>query len=117
MAPIKAVIIEDEPAAVDVILELCRIDGNIQVQAIATNGKDALKLLNDVQTDLVFLDVDMPLMNGLDVLHRLQQHPFKIIFTTGSEEHALQAFKFEAVDYLLKPIDPADFQSAIHKLR
>jgi len=117
MVPIKAVIIEDEPAAIDVILELCQIDGNIEVEATASNGIDALKLLKDIQTDLVFFDIDIPMMNALDVLQNLEKHDFEIIFTTGSEEHTFNAAKFEALDYLLKPIDPVEFQNALNKFR
>jgi len=117
MAPIKVVIIEDEPAAVDVIIELCQIAGNIQVEAIASNGIDALELLKNVRTDLVFLDIDIPMMNGMEVLQHLQEQTFEIIFTTGSEEHTFKAYKFEALDYLLKPIDPVEFQNALNKFR
>lgn len=118
MSKIRAVIIDDEPAAIDVIKELCeQLTPDVQIEGTASNGIEAISAIINYQPDLVFLDVDMPLMNGLQVIEKLTQKTFKIIFTTGSAAYAFNAIKFEAVDYLLKPIDPAEFLIAIQKFR
>jgi DNA-binding LytR/AlgR family response regulator len=118
MSKIRAVIVDDEPAAIDVIKELSeQLTTDVQVVAIAMNGLDAMKAIIEHQPDLVFLDIDMPLMNGLEVIEKLPQKKFRIVFTTGSAAYAFKAIKLAAIDYLLKPIDPADFLLAIDKVR
>lgn len=118
MSKIRAVIVDDEPAAIDVIKELSeQLTTDVQIVAIAMNGLDAMKAIIEHQPDLVFLDIDMPLMNGLEVMEKLPQKKFRIVFTTGSAAYAFKAIKLEAIDYLLKPIDPADFLLAIDKVR
>ena len=118
MAQIRTVIIDDEPAAIDVIKELCRqLTTDVQIEGVAMNGIEAVKTIIHYKPDLVFLDVDMPLMNGIEVIEKLPEKSFKLIFTTGSSAYAFKAIKLEAVDYLLKPIDPADFLIAINKVR
>jgi len=118
MSKIRAVIVDDELAAIDVIRELSQqLTTDVQIAAIATNGLDAMKAIMEHEPDLVFLDIDMPLMNGLEVMEKLPQKKFKIVFTTGSAAYAFKAIKLEAVDYLLKPIDPAEFLIAINKVR
>lgn len=115
---IKAVIIDDEPAAVDVIRALIKEFAlRIEVVGIATNGLEAIHLITQQHPDLLFLDVDMPIVNGLQVLEKFPGARFEVIFTTGSSEYALRALKLKAVDYLLKPIDPADFLLAIEKAK
>ena len=118
MNQIKALIIEDEYAAVDVIkLLLNQFASDIVVAGYANNGLDALQKIADIKPDLIFLDVDMPQLNGIEVIHRSLSREFEIIFTTGSTSHALHAIKLDAADYLLKPIGPADFIIAIEKAR
>ena len=118
MSRISAVIIDDEPEAVDVIKELCvQLTPDVQIDAVATNGLQAMKVIMENHPDLVFLDIDIPLMNGLEVIDKLPEKKFKIIFTTGSAAYAFKAIKLEAIDYLLKPIDPSDFLIAINKVR
>ncbi len=118
MSAIRTVIVDDEPAAVEVIeLLLKEFGGNIVIEGIARNGLDAVKVISSVKPDLVFLDVDMPVMNGLQVLEKLGPMNFEVIFTTGSSEYALKALKLKAIDYLLKPVDPADFIMAVEKAR
>ncbi len=118
MNKIRAIIVDDEPAAIDVIRELSeQLTTDVQIAATATNGLDAMQAIMEQEPDLVFLDIDMPLMNGLEVIEKLPQKKFKIVFTTGSAAYAFKAIKLEAIDYLLKPIDPADFLIAINKVR
>lgn len=118
MKKIRVVIVDDEPAAIDVIKELsAQLTTEVQIVGVAMNGVEALKSIIQHKPDLVFLDVDLPLMNGMEVVEKLTEKNFRIIFTTGSSEHALKAIKLNAVDYLLKPIDPAEFLVAMEKVR
>ena len=118
MSTIRAVIIDDEQAAIDVIREFCsQFTNDLEIVGIARNGLEALKTIVDAKPDLIFLDVDMPILNGIEVLEKLQLKDVNIIFITGLEQHAIKAIKFQAVDFLLKPIDPADFMIAVEKVR
>ncbi|HZG69923.1 MAG TPA: response regulator, partial [Chondromyces sp.] len=115
---IKAIIADDEPFAIEVIQELLnRFAPDVFILATAKNGLDALNAILHHKPDLLFLDVDMPLMNGLEMIEKLPYKNLQIIFTTGSSNHALKAIKLEATDYLLKPIDPFEFAIAIEKVR
>lgn len=118
MKPIRTVIVDDEPAAVDVIQMLLQeFMTDIVLEGTAKNGLEAVQLISRIKPDLIFLDVDMPVMNGFQVLEKFPGAGFEVIFTTGSSEHALRALKVKAIDYLLKPIDPADFILAIEQAR
>jgi two-component system LytT family response regulator len=67
--------------------------------------------------DLVFLDIEMPTMNGFELLEQLKEVPFSVIFTTGYDQYAIKAIRFSALDYLLKPVDPKELVAAIHKVQ
>lgn len=115
---IRAVIVDDEPAAIVSIQELTnQLAKDVSILGDAMNGNLAIQLILDVKPDLIFLDIDLPLMNGLQVLNKLPYPVGEIIFTTGSPDYALQALKLNAVDYLIKPIDPTEFLIAIEKVR
>ena len=118
MNPIKAVIIDDEPLAIEVLKELSRLFGeDLEIVATAADGISAIKTITHTKPDLLFLDIDMPHLNGLELVDKLQHRPAAIIFTTGSSDYAFNAIKLEAIDYLLKPIDPSDFIVAVEKAR
>jgi two-component system, LytTR family, response regulator len=118
MKAIRTVIVDDEPAAVNVIKALLRqFAPDLELAGVAENGLEAIKVITAARPNLIFLDVDMPVMNGLQVLEKLPEKNFAVIFTTGSSEYALKALKLNAIDYLLKPIDPADFMIAVEKAR
>lgn len=118
MNPIKAVIIDDEPVAIEVLQELARLLArDLEIVATAADGISALRVISHTRPDLLFLDIDMPYLNGMELVEKLQPRPPAVIFTTGSSGYALKALKLEAVDYLLKPIDPSDFALAVEKAR
>jgi two-component system LytT family response regulator len=118
MKHIRTAIIDDEPAAVEVIRELsAQLASDIIIEAVAMNGIDALQVIIQHKPDLVFLDVNMPFLSGIQVIEKLASRDCKIIFTTGTADYALKALKLQAVDYLLKPVDPADFLLAVEKVR
>jgi two-component system LytT family response regulator len=111
---IKALIVDDEPLARDRIREMLKEHPEIEVIGEARNGKEAIDSIATHNPDLVFLDVQMPDLDGFDVLQNLnvKQIPL-IIFVTAYDQHALRAFDVHAVDYLTKPFDRKRFAEAI----
>jgi len=89
---------------------------NVEVLGQAGNIVDAAKLIRQIEPDVVFLDVELEDGTGFDLLEILPDIDFKVIFITGSDEHALRAFRFSAVDYLLKPIIATDLKSSVDKI-
>lgn len=118
MNPIKAVIADDEPAAVAVIQTLLQqFADDVAIEGVARDGLDAVRLITKLKPQIVFLDVDMPVINGVQVMEKLAGIDMQVIFTTGSADYALKALKLKAADYLLKPIDPSEFIVAIDRAR
>ena len=115
---IRTLVVDDEPLARTRILTLLRQFDFIQVIGEGKNGREALRMINDYRPDLVFLDVQMPDLNGFDVLGLAEKEtlPF-IIFVTAYDQYALQAFDVHAVDYLLKPYDDERFARAVEHAR
>ncbi|MEO6392568.1 MAG: response regulator [Pyrinomonadaceae bacterium] len=113
-SPIKVLIVDDEPFAREYIREMLRHDEEITIVGEAGNGKAALRAIQAHRPDLVFLDIQMPEMDGFVMLQNLNrvQMPH-IVFTTAFEEYAIRAFEFHALDYLLKPFDQKRFGAAI----
>jgi DNA-binding LytR/AlgR family response regulator len=99
---VRAVICEDEPLAVRALRQYLKDVDWVEVVGEARNGRDALRLIHKEEPELVFLDVRMPGLTGLEVLEALTHHP-AVAFTTAFDEYAVQAFEFGAVDYLVKP--------------
>jgi two-component system LytT family response regulator len=116
--PFKALIVDDEPYARSSVRTLLRREPDFQVAAEAANGREALALIGRERPDLVFLDVQMPLMDGLEVLAKIlpARRP-EIIFTTAFDEYAVRAFEQSAVDYLVKPFTDARFAAAVARAR
>ena len=114
----RAIVVDDEPLARDGIrLRLARFR-DIEVVAECEDGSSALEKIVELSPDLVFLDVQMPEMDGFDVLRALPQENLpEVIFLTAYEQHAVRAFEVYALDYLLKPIDDDRFASAIDRAR
>lgn len=114
---IKAVIIDDIPEAITVLkADLETYCDNIEVISSANGVVSGAKVIKDLKPDLVFLDIQMPDGTGFDLLEIIGETNFKLIFTTASDEFAIKAFKFSAIDYLLKPIDPDDLMRAVEKV-
>ncbi|MDO5969285.1 response regulator transcription factor [Flavivirga aquimarina] len=113
---IKTVAIDDEPKAIHVIQHhISKID-NLELVSYFYNAKDALQFLKQNPVDLIFIDVNMPQMSGLEMLEKLQLKPY-IIFTTAYTEFAIDSYDFNAIDYLLKPFEFDRFQVAIQKVQ
>lgn len=111
---IRTVIIDDEPHATK-SLEILLSEDCPQVQVIASfnHPAEALVFLRSNQIDLIFLDIDMPFMNGFELLNRLAPINFDIIFVTAYDQYAIKAFKFSAFDYLLKPVDEVELINSV----
>jgi two-component system LytT family response regulator len=111
---LKTIIIDDEPLARQVIREFLQAFPQIEIIAECENGRQAAKAINQRQPELIFLDVQMPGLNGFQVLEHLEQIP-AIIFCTAYDEYAIRAFEVNAVDYLLKPFDRRRFAAAVQR--
>jgi len=114
MTKLKAIIIEDEPLARDLIKNFLRSENDIELIGEFDNGFSGLKAINELKPDIVFLDVQMPKLTGIELLELLDEYP-KIIFTTAYDEFAIKAFELNAVDYLLKPFSKERFKQALRK--
>lgn len=115
----KAVIIEDEHRlreALSILLEMVAGE-QVTVVGYAEHVEDAVKLVNRLKPDLVFMDIMLKDGTGFDVLQRLEYRGFHLIFTTAYEEYAIRAFKFSAIDYLLKPVDQEELRLAIDRIQ
>ncbi|GAA0555391.1 LytR/AlgR family response regulator transcription factor [Chitinophaga japonensis] len=111
---IKAIIIDDEPLAREVVKEYLQGFPQVQVIQECNDGFDGLKAIQQHQPDILFLDVQMPKINGFEMLELVEEMP-AVIFTTAFEEHAIRAFEVNAVDYLLKPFSKDRFEKALQK--
>jgi two-component system response regulator LytT len=118
--PIATIIVDDEKPARDELVYLLKSFPEIHLVAQGKNGLDAVTLIKEHQPDLVFLDVQMPGLNGFGVLKKLVDRKQKlphIVFATAFDEYAVQAFEVSAVDYLLKPFDKARVAKAIARAK
>lgn len=113
---IKALIIDDEPSAVNTLqLLLQRYVPEITLLKTANTATDAKQLINSFKPQLVFLDIQMPVTTGFELLKQLGEINFSLIFTTAHDKYAIQAIRFSALDYLLKPIDADELRAAIDR--
>lgn len=113
---IKGLIIDDEVGAVNLLdLMIRRHLPEITELKYETDPAKALRLISEFKPDIVFLDIEMPHLNGFEVLKALPEIPFSIVFTTAYDKYAIQAIKFSALDYLLKPIDATDLRETFDR--
>src|ERR1700679_2451551 len=112
---IKAIIIDDERLARNELKKLLLDFPEIEVVAEAANSAEGIEKIDSLNPDLIFLDIQMPGKTGFDMLAELDKAPF-VIFTTAYDEYALKAFEVNALDYLLKPVEPKRLADAIQKL-
>lgn len=115
MKIIRALLIEDERLAREELKSLLKDFMEIEIVGEARNGSEALEMIKKLSPDLLFLDINMPEMNGFEMIKHLEEIP-QVIFVTAYDEFALKAFDVNALDYLLKPVDPIRLQEAIKKL-
>lgn len=115
MKTIKTLIIDDERLAREELKSLLLQHDEIEIIGEAKNGEEGIKLIHELKPDLIFLDISMPGMTGFEMLKQLDEIP-KVIFVTAYDEFALKAFEVNALDYVLKPVEPVRLQEAIQKL-
>jgi two-component system, LytTR family, response regulator len=114
MKPIDALIVDDEPAARNALLHLLRQDPEIVLSRPCENGREAVRAIRAHHPELVFLDVQMPGLDGFGVLREIERKDLPVVvFVTAYDRHALHAFEVHAVDYLLKPFSDARFLEAL----
>lgn len=114
-APLRAYLVDDEPLAIERLTRLLANFDGIQIAGSANDPALALEYLNSESIDVLFLDIQMPVLNGFDLLSRLTVQPF-VIFTTAYDEYALKAFEVNSIDYLVKPVETAQLARALKKL-
>jgi two-component system, LytTR family, response regulator len=117
MNPIKALIVEDNAFMATVLSDLLQESASgISVSGIAHTGKEAIGLIASLKPNVVFLDIELPDMTGFELLQQIDPITFQTIFTTSHSHYAIKAFRFNALDYLVKPIQETELKEAIHKI-
>jgi len=117
--PLRTLIVDDEPLAIERLQILCARVAGLQLAGTATDGQAALRLVEALQPELLFLDIAMPGLNGIDVARALEGLPNRpaVIFVTAFDQFAVSAFDVAAVDYLLKPVAPDRLERAVSRVR
>src|SRR5687768_13204870 len=111
---IKVIIIDDEPLARSIVTEYLQAYPQFQIVQACGDGFEGVKAITQHKPDLIFLDIQMPKINGFEMLELIEQPP-SVIFTTAFDEYAIKAFEAHAIDYLLKPFSKDRFDKALQK--
>lgn len=115
---ITAVVIDDEKNALDVLaMQIKNYCPDVTILQLCFGGDEGVQAIRKFNPELVFLDIEMPRINGFDVLDMTKDQNYQVIFTTAYDQFAIKAFKYSAVDYLLKPIDIEELRSAVAKIQ
>ena len=113
---IKAMIIDDEAHCIQTLAMLLKeYCSEVKVIKQCAGSEEGLATIEELKPDLVFLDIEMPGMNGFELLEKVTDIDFEIIFTTSYDQYAIKAIRFSALDYLLKPVDPEELQRAVNR--
>src|SRR6187455_394747 len=110
----KVIIIDDEPLARSIVIEYIQHFPDLVVSQVCSNGFEGLKAIQQYKPDLIILDIQMPKINGFEMLELIENRP-AVIFTTAFDEYAIKAFEAHAIDYLLKPFNQERFDKALAK--
>ncbi len=119
-AAISAILVDDEKLASDELAYLLRDFPDFEIAATASNGLEAVKLIEDLEPDVVFMDVQMPGLDGMGVIRRLREREIPLpyfVMATAYDQYAVEAFKWEALDYLLKPVEKERLATAVERAR
>src|SRR5688572_1979484 len=117
MKKLRTLIVDDEPLARERLASLLSAEQDIEVLRQCRDGEEAVTAIQQLTPDLVFLDVQMPVLNGFEVIEAVGDKMPLVIFVTAYDQHALRAFQVRALDYLLKPFDRERFQEALQRAR
>ena len=102
---LKTILIDDEPLAIGRLKRLlAQYPEDFEVVAVAANGQEGLEMIENLAPDIIFLDIEMPVMSGFDMLSKLSEVPI-VVFATAFDQYAIRAFEENSIDYLLKPIE------------
>ena len=113
----KCIIVDDEIGAREILVQMLKLYcTDIEIIGLAHNVDSAYELISSLNPDLVFLDIKMPDGSGFNLLERFPKLNFQVVFVTAHEEYAIKAFRFSALDYILKPVDPSDLINAVDKV-
>src|ERR1700735_2312918 len=119
-ATISAIVVDDETLASEELAYLLKEFADVEIVATAANGIEAVKLIEDLEPDLVFLDVQMPGLDGMGVIRKLREKDIPLpyfVMSTAYDQYAVEAFKWEALDYLLKPVEKDRLGLAVERAR
>lgn len=116
MTKIKCLLVDDEPVALEGLKFMCAKYDQLEVVGTCSNGVEAIDSIRKLQPDLILLDIQMPKLNGIEVLTSLEAPLPNVIFITAYDEFAIKAFELNAIDYLLKPFTDERFDQAIEKV-
>jgi two-component system LytT family response regulator len=114
---IKAILIDDEKHCTSTLQFLLEQQKDIEIVSVINDSREAKKAVEIHNPDLVFLDIEMPFLNGFEFINQFEKLSFKLIFTTAYNQYAIKALRLNALDYLLKPIDEEDLNEALNKCR
>jgi two-component system LytT family response regulator len=114
---LKVLIVDDEPLALDRLRRLLGASSDVQVVGEAHDGEEALEKISALKPEVVFLDIEMPVATGLEVVRSLGSSRPKIVFCTSYDQYAVEAFELHAVDYLMKPVTRARLERTLERLR
>lgn len=118
MSSMTVILIDDESSSRNALRQKLQANcPDIEILAECENGEEGITAIEKHEPDIVFLDVEMPRMNGFVMLQQLQHRDFELIFTTAYDHYAIQAIRFSALDYLVKPIDVKDLLEAVDRVR
>ena len=114
---LRALLIDDEPECLrSLTQDLNKYCPEVTIVGQCNSGKEGIKQINAVKPDVVFLDIRLSGESGFRLLELTRERDFEVIFVTAYDSYALKAIKFSAVDYILKPVDPAELQKAVEKI-
>lgn len=114
---IRAVIVDDESSGIELLsYELNKFDDTVEIVGTCQDSRNALDLILDLKPSVVFLDIEMPWVNGIELAMKLQVYDLFVIFVTAYEKYAIRSFDFFTIDYLLKPVNSNDIKRVISKI-
>jgi len=113
---LNCVIIDDEPLAREILTGYMEQSGNIRLAGSFNNAPEAIKFLKHHTVDALFLDIEMPVINGFDLLEKIMPVEFSVVFVTAYNDFAIKAFRFNALDYLVKPVNIEDLREVVKKV-
>lgn len=116
MNTIKTILVDDEPDSVETLKLMLAAHPVVEVVGTFTSSEKALKEIKSLQPQLLFLDVEMPVMNGFELLEKITPFNFNVVFATAYNQFAIKAFRFNAMDYLMKPVNENELKDVIEKV-